>query len=197
MNCRAVRKLIAPYTGELLTEAKKLRLEIHLQDCPSCRAYAEGYRAGLAALKQPDGAMILDFTEDEWNAAIRKSVAGGAEKERPRPALSKPALRPVFSYSLAVLLVGAAVLMGVRRFPWLVPSVENRPASEGAIAKAEGTEIVKPIDPVIDPARLYAQVNNRASSEQAAGDVPTLTWISQETGLQIVWFVNDNIKLED
>ncbi len=133
-----------------------------------------------------------DFTEAEWSVAVRKAVTGG---EVVKPRRMDFALKPVFAYGLAVLLVGAAVLFGVRRFPWLVPAVENQPVS-AAVASGQ-PKIIEPIDPVIDPAALYAQANKGQSSKPAAGDVPTLTWISQETGLHIVWFVNDNIKLED
>jgi len=137
-----------------------------------------------------------DFTEAEWSTAIRKAVTGG---ETVKPRWTAVVFKPVFAYGLAVLLVGAAVLFGVRRFPWLVPAVENRLAisSDGAAAAAGQMEIIRPIDPVIDPAAWYAQANKGQSSKPTAGDVPTLTWISQETGLQIVWFVNDNLDMED
>jgi len=192
MNCRTARKLISDNVNGVLAEEKKLDLDRHLEQCPECRREAAAFRAGIEAIKNPEATAVLDFTEAEWTAAIRKAVTAGAAE---KPRRTAPALRPVFAYGLAVVLVGAAVLFGVRRFPWLIPAVENRPAAEPSASI--GPEIIKPINPVIDPAALYASVELESSSKPTAGDVPSLTWISQETGLQIVWFVNDNLKMED
>jgi hypothetical protein len=158
----------------------------------------DALQAGIESLKIQATAEQMDFTEAEWDAVIRKAVTAGPA-EQPRRA--RFAFKPVFAYSLAALLVGAAVLIGIRRFPWLVPGVENIPVT--ASLSTGQPEIIQAIDPMIDPALLYAQagVNGSArgelSSKPAAGDVPSFTWISQESGLQIVWFVNDNLKMED
>ncbi|MBN1940521.1 MAG: zf-HC2 domain-containing protein [Candidatus Aminicenantes bacterium] len=198
MICRVARKLIPEAGNGSLSKEKSLGLERHLDLCRNCRMEANAYRAAMEAMKDRETDIGLDFTEAEWAAAIRGAVTQGAPGKNRRAAA--PALRPVFAYGLAVLLAGATVFFGIRRFPWLIPSIETRPAgtlSASAETGAGQPEIIRPIDPVIDPAVLFVQAKIGASPEQAAGDVPTLTWISQETGLKIVWFVNDRIKMED
>lgn len=195
MTGRFFRKMSTGDAGDFPSEKMKAGLEGRLDGDREFRTGTEAIRTALAALKFPDETGDMDFTEEEWRGAIQKAVTQRpAQQMVRRPAVG---LRPVFASGLTVLLIAAAILFGVRRFPWLVPTVENRPWAESEATATNQPEIIRPIDPVIHPARLYAQVNNRASSEQAAGDVPTLTWISQETGLHIVWFVNDNIDMED
>lgn len=168
---------------------------------------------GIEALKDPGAFRDADFTQAEWTAAIRAAVTGGKREKRPgrKTGLRFPVLglRPAFGYALGLLFVGAAVLFGVRRFPWLVPVVENRPVAAAVIARKP--DIVEPIDPevVFPDSDLWARAEaavapatrpplvSPSASVAPAGDVPSLTWISQETGLQIVWFINENLNLEE
>ncbi len=192
---RFFRKMSTRIAGGFPSDEKKTGLEIRPDGGREFRTGTEAIRTALAALKIPEETEDMDFTEEEWRAAIQKAVTRRPERQTiRRPAVG---LRPVFASGLAVILIGAAILFGIRRFPWLVPTVENQPGAESGATASNKPEIIRPIDPLIDPAALYARVNNAPSSEQAAGDVPTLTWISQETGLHIVWFVNDNIDMED
>jgi hypothetical protein len=85
--------------------------------------------------------------------------------------------------------------------------VENRPAAAAQMTRQpEGIEPLeaKSVFPESDiwarSDRFFAPANlgSPASSPQpAAGDVPSFTWISPDSGLQIVWFVNDEIQLEE
>ena len=127
MNCRTVRKRIPDFLNGTLSAAKNLDLERHLETCRECRKDAEIYRAGLLALKNPDVAGETDFTEDEW-AAVMRAATAVRPAERTVPAVHR--LRPAFGYALGVLLIGAAVLIGVRRFP-LADSGAGKPARRG------------------------------------------------------------------
>ncbi|MCX6567182.1 MAG: zf-HC2 domain-containing protein [Candidatus Aminicenantes bacterium] len=202
MNCRSARKIIPDFTRGVLSDGKKKGLERHLRNCQACRADSAAFRTGIEAMKTPGAIEDMDFTEAEWTAAIQAAVTSHGEKKSGR---FVPAFRPAFGYTLGVLLVGAAVLFGVRRFPWLVPTMENRP-SAAAAAMARQPDIIEPINPEIafSDSNLWARADRAvplsslpSPAPLPAGDVPSFTWISQETGLQIVWFVNDNLKMED
>ena len=201
MNCRSARKHIPGFANGTLADETKHDLERHLGKCEACRTDADAFRDGIEAMKTPGAFGEMDFTEAEWTAAIRAAVTSRRTEKSDR---FVPAFRPAFGYALGVLLVGAAILFGVRRFPWLVPIVDNHPdSSETVISKsaisnveavgkglwARGKGAFAPKSrPSPDPAQ---------APPQPAGDVPSFTWISEETGLQIVWFVNDNLKLEE
>jgi anti-sigma factor RsiW len=205
MNCRTARKRIPDFLNGNLSAAKSHDLERHLEICHKCRRDAEIYRDGLVTMRKPDVAGGMDFTEAEWTAAIRKATAD-RPVERISPVVRR--FRPAFGYALGVLLVGVAVILGIRRFPWLVPTVENQP-SAAAAAMARKPEIIEPIDAesVFSDSDLWVRSEQSIldtarpslvpSPQPAAGDVPSFTWISPDSGLQIVWFVNDNIQLED
>jgi hypothetical protein len=163
--------------------------------------------AELDALKNAGAAGEMDFTDAEWSAAVRKAMAGGrAEKSGRRG----PAFHPVFAYALGALLAGVTILVGLRRFPWLVPTVENLPAGAGeTVARSSENFMGIPADRDFADSDLWtraegdvfpASLFSRAftpSTPEPAGDVPSFTWISEETGLQVVWFVNENITMEE
>ena len=212
MNCRKARRRLPDFLNGRLSGAALWDMERHLEKCLSCRKEAEMLRAGMLALRTPETGGEMDFTEEEWKAAIRKATAARPEKRDERIAPASLRLRSAFGYGLAFLAVAAMVLVGVRKFPWLVPMVENRPAAIGEAADGQAGKIgpieeagnffaesdvwVREDDVFSQPAVMTA-ANTPSSSQTAAGDVPSFTWISPETGLQIVWFVNDEIQLEE
>jgi hypothetical protein len=79
--------------------------------------------------------------------------------------------RPAASFTLRPLVSAAAVLFALA---W------------GAIL------ITKP-----QPPALTNLITASARRPAPAEHVPAFTWISPETGLTIVWFTNDNLKLEE
>ena len=205
MNCRTARKRVPDFLNGNLSADKSHDLEMHLETCKKCRQDAESYRDGLLAMRKPGVAGEMDFTEAEWTAAIHKATAD-RPVERISPVVRR--FRPAFGYALGVLLVGVAVILGIRRFPWLIPAVENRPLAASA-AMARQSEIIEQVDSAIPFSDSDLWVRSEQSildmtrpslvpsPQPAAGDVPSFTWISPDSGLEIVWFVNDNIQLED
>ena len=203
MNCRSARRRLSDPTGRIFSAGSKKRLEQHLRECASCRTEASAFRAGIEALKHPAVFDDADFTEAEWRVAIRAAVAGG------KPGRDIRFHRPALAYALGVLLVGAALFFGVRHIPWLIPKVENHPSR--AAASAARPRIIKPNAPgaILEETDLRIRAGEIAFSAgrpspfpssaapPPAGDVPSFTWISEETGLQIVWFINDSLNLEE
>ena len=206
MNCRSARRRISDPTGRIFSAGSKKRLEQHLRECASCRTEASAFRAGIEALKHPAVFDDADFTEAEWRVAIRAAVAGGKTAKSDRFARF---FRPSLGCVLGVLLVGAAIFFGVRHIPWLIPKVENHPSR--AAASAARPRIIKPNAPGTIPAETDSRAPAggtvfsagrpspfpSSAAPPPAGDVPSFTWISEETGLQIVWFINDSLNLEE
>ncbi|MHB8054979.1 MAG: anti-sigma factor family protein [Candidatus Aminicenantales bacterium] len=195
MKCRTALKHVPDFLNGALSAARSHDLEQHLETCRKCRRDAEIFRDGLIAMRKPDVAGGMDFTEAEWTAAIRRATA-----ERPveRIVPSVRRLRPAFGYALGVFLVGAAVLFGVRRFPWLIPVLENRPAAAGAtVRQPEFVERTGAKGKFSQKKSSAVEKQTVPLPQSAAGDVPSFTWISPDSGLEIVWFVNDNIQLEE
>jgi hypothetical protein len=208
MNCRSARKYLSEF-GEDRSRSKDRRLERHLKECGDCKQILDTYRAGLAAFKEEHIPPDMDFTEAEWARAIHRATTEPAAAQAPARLRS---LRPALTYALLAVLVLAAAQFGLRRFPWLVPTVENRPVLTGAYAPRPDS-----IDPETISSAVAAQPSalsgaearfdrdafrplqpaHRATTPPPTGDVPSLTWISQKTGLKIAWFINENLNLED
>ncbi len=205
MNCLSARRRLSDPTGRIFSAGSKKRLEQHLRECASCRTEASAFRAGIEALKHPAVFDDADFTEAEWRVAIRAAVAGGKTAKSDRFARF---FRPSLGCVLGVLLVGAAIFFGVRHIPWLIPKVENHPSRAAAPPRGLGSSSRTRPGPFRRKRTPWPRPGNRLSAGRPspfpssaapppAGDVPSFTWISEETGLQIVWFINDSLNLEE
>lgn len=166
------------------------------------------FKNARAALRQWAGADDgSGWTDEEWRRLIERAAA---QRTEPIKAERFSALRPLVSAAAALfILVWAAVFL-----------LKTRPVDLSARNTAGPAEIVAPADedfrrlPGInapEPAgrtdttllRPAAPLETRRLLASAASRLmpnenkPAFTWISSETGLKIVWFTNDNLKLED
>ena len=168
----------------------------------------DGYRNLVEEARKAAPAGRLDWTAEEWLLLMER--ASSQKIEAPARRII-PSFRPAFAYTLAFFLVVAGAQLAVRRMArQAVPtgSVASlvQPA-EGPLEIAPGLTV-----PVADAGLLAAARPSRSPSPIASAsfasaggpaappakrDVPALTWVSPETGLKIVWFFNDQIKLED
>ncbi len=147
------------------------------------------------------------WTDEEWRRLVERAAAQGTE---PIETERFPVLRPLVSVAAAlVVLVWAAIFI-----------LKSRPADLSARNTAGPTEIAaaagndfQPLSKIIPPhsagraesalSRPAAPSDTRRLLATAASlpmpneNKPAFTWISSETGLKIVWFTNNNLKLED
>jgi hypothetical protein len=201
MNCaKAVSRLPLLAGGELPPRRART-LERHLRDCPVCRAELEAYRTSETRIREAIvSGPAPDWTDGEWQALMKAVASKAGERRAPRAAHS---FRPAFAYALAFVLVVAGTRIVLERMvreaaPPSVSGVLAERSSPLPVSVEGGEPDVRPTDRV-----LTARVEGTAprlsapSQESARRDVPALTWVSRETSLTIVWFINDNVKLED
>ncbi|HSA95961.1 MAG TPA: zf-HC2 domain-containing protein, partial [Acidobacteriota bacterium] len=140
----------------------------HLEACPGCRKELEALRAALGAFRTAAVAeRVPDWTEGEWKALMVRAVAGGRQEREKKDGIGRPALWPRWAAASALgLVLGLAVLSVLFRTPGLGP---ERTAANAALPSAA-----------------------------AAGgqDVVSVTMVSQETGLQVVWFFDKTFNYE-
>jgi hypothetical protein len=157
------------------------------------------YSEALSSLKRwNDQTRPEDWTDEEWRTLVRKAAAqkpDNASSVRPRPAL----LRPLVSAatSLAVL-VWAVIFLSAPG-----PQSDSALRAEGGWKIASttpptpndhNTASAQPASPTPADRTLLASA---AGAVRPTADKPAFTWISPDTGLQIVWFTNNNLNLED
>jgi hypothetical protein len=164
MTCRKARRLMPLAAGDDLGPWRVRAFRAHVDACPACRTELEAYRAALGAIRTAAKEEgIPDWTEGEWQALMARATASAGRDSGMGETAGRPASWPRWATaSAAGVLVGLVVLGVLIRGP--VPGPGRRAAADG-----------------------------RTGEEAAGGqDVLSMTMISQETGLQIVWFFDKN-----
>jgi anti-sigma factor RsiW len=164
MTCRKVRRLIPLAAGEDLRPRQAAAVRAHIAACPDCRAEIESFREDLAGIKAAaKTASVAEWTEGEWNAALAHAVTSAPEAEGLRGRSAGSGFRPRWAAaSVAGAFLGLVLLGLILRGP--SPRPETAAGSVGALIAA-------------------------GTGEQ---DRLTMTLVSPETGLQIVWTFDKN-----
>jgi len=141
----------------------------HLGACPGCRNEFESLRAALGAFRAAAvGEGAPAWTEGEWKALMARATAGGREEREAKDGAGRPAVWPRWAAASALgLLMGFVVLSVLFRTPG--PGPERTTAN----------------------ATLAGQ-----AAEPKEQDVVSVTMVSQETGLQVVWFFDKTFDYE-
>jgi hypothetical protein len=154
-----------------------------------------------------------DWTEREWGTLVERI---SSQKSAARESSRFPLLRPLVSAAAAlIVLVWAAIFLSKARPADLSarnsagPAEIAAPASEDSRPRSEivTPEPAGPGESAISAESAASRSSSRlearrllASASQTPrpnDNKPAFTWISPETGLTIVWFTNNNLKLED
>jgi anti-sigma factor RsiW len=165
MTCRKVRRFISLAAGDDLEPRRAAAFRAHLAACPACRAELEAFRADLAELKAAARAEgVAGWTEAEWKATMARMRAE-ANGTVPSPAREAgPAFAPRWAAASAIGIVLGLVVMGVLfRGPSPRPDTKASAGGSGPVAAGSGEQ-----------------------------DRLTMTLVSPETGLQIVWILDKN-----
>ena len=171
MTCSKAKKLMALYAGGDLSERRTRAVGAHLDSCPACPKELEGYRRASAQVKAAAGAEIPpDWSEGEWRALMTRAMGEATERRKELAGRFKsvPRARWAAASGAAAALVLAALML-------LQNGSGFRP---GSVATAPGA----------------GELGIAADPDPAAQDVVSVTLVSQETGLQVVWFFNRNFE---
>jgi hypothetical protein len=207
MTCAKVKRYLPLLAGGDLPARRQRKLLAHIDACPSCRKELDGYRRmleGVRAAAREEGA--LDWSEAEWKALMARVVVGRTGRERPARAVRPrwalaSGIAAVAIMALTALLFRDSIFGPGRGTPGAMPAVAERQEQKAAPEKPktkpaakEETEKV----PLIQP-EYFAKGGGKPSPKTAAGppasqDVLSVTMVSQETGLQVVWFFNKNFE---
>jgi len=169
MTCRGTKKYLPLLVGNELSQKRALKVKAHLERCPGCRKEVEEISAALDAAKGlAQKEALRDWTDAEWRQMLRSVTAANVER---RPWAVRLVQRPAFAFGLALLIFAASAL-------WLQKKLPLRPEERGALQARSQTTAQRP-------------------KESAGQDVLSMTIVSQETGLKIVWFFNKNFEWKE
>lgn len=164
MTCRKIRQILPLAAGDDLGPRRARAVRAHLEACPACRHELEELRQALAEFKaEARREAVPDWSAAEWKALMVRATQGARGRREDEGAFGARKPWPRWAVASALgVLVGFAVLSLLFKGP------ESGP--EGAVTAGRAGEPV-------------------AGRGQ---DHVSMTIVSQETGLQIVWFLDKN-----
>ena len=166
------------------------------------------YARALSTLKRWDReSRPEDWTAREWSGLIAQASAQ-------KPAAQEPIrfllLRPLVSATAALIVLVWAALFLMKTRPADLAARNSARTEDIAMPAAEDVRTLSETVATEPDLRAASAESRSAAASEARvllasaagtrrpnGDKPAFTWISPDTGLQIVCFTNNNLKLED
>ena len=167
MTCKKVKKLLPLLAGNDLTEKKTRTVKAHLETCAACRKEAQEIALALHAAKDLARTEALRDWTDAEWRRLLSRVTGVKVEKRKTP--WGLVQKPGFAFGLALLVFAAGIFLLNKRLPF---KSEEPPVSLG-------------------------QSQRTAQQKPVGQDVLSMTIVSQETGLKIVWFFNKNFEWKE
>jgi anti-sigma factor RsiW len=164
MTCRTIRKLIPLAAGDDLRPRLAAAVRAHIAGCPGCRSELEAFRAALAAIRAEARATGAAEWTDAEWRAAMSRVAAAARGESRER--GRATAPSLRTRWAAAAALGALLGLAVMGVLFKGPAV-SRGGPEG-LALAAGTP-----------------------KEQ---DRMSITLVSPESGLQVVWFLDKNFE---
>jgi predicted anti-sigma-YlaC factor YlaD len=170
MRCRKTRRLLPLLAGSELDKTKKDAVQSHLSKCSRCQAEYEKY----VYLVQETRKWLLEdsatWEEDEWQQVLQNATRPGPAR---RSSFIPWPFENVWAFVLMVCVALILVILVAR--PPIVERIGMKSARISSIDQKEWDR----------------------QKQQGQQDVVSLTMVSRETGLKIVWFFNKNFDLEE
>ena len=171
MTCRKARLLIPLYAGDDLGPRRTQAVRAHVDACPACRRELEELRKALARFKAAaKDESVPDWSEGEWKALMARAPGQEKAGRKAEGGLGGPSRGtiPIPAQSLrwaAASTLGAVIGLIVLSMLFRGPGPGPAETPEPPLALADAGR---------------------------AQDVVSMTMVSRETGLQIVWFLDKN-----
>jgi hypothetical protein len=201
--------MVSLCTGGELSEKKARRLKKHLEVCSDCRETAEEFRAALSGYRAAVRQQEFDWPEAEWKKLMHQITTQPA----PRPVTSFQLIpKRAWSYGVAALLMLAGLTAFVvlrtgllRRVPVLpieiLSSTEVQPSRPLDFAESHFPRLRQDVPflaQVDKPRALESETLIAVSAgEKTLQDMLSMTLVSQETGLKVLWTFNRNFEWKE
>jgi hypothetical protein len=169
MNCKKVRRLLPLMAGSEISQSKISGIKAHLEACPECRAEYDSFILSLEKTKEWLAEERIAWEEREWQKAVQKAIE---QRESRVSSLAPWPFKKAWAYAVMAVFAFLLTLFLVR------PSF-----------------IKQKIEP---ESRIMAELREEPeqTKQESQQDIISMTLVSHETGLRIVWFFNKNFNLE-
>ncbi len=219
MNCRRACSRIALDAGGDLSERRKARLAKHLASCPACLEEKARIEKSLAlARKMAREEKTPDWTESEWRKLMGRATGQEIEGRQVSGVKFPGWAWAAGSALLLVLIIGGTIVL--RRGPsGKVVFMPAEQAAQESVAKPEkapaspaspAPSVTPPAPPLLEAEKAAPRAQEFAKAKEAptarpapaasqpqSQTVMAMTFVSQETGLQIHWVFNDAFNYKE
>jgi hypothetical protein len=171
MNCKKIRKYLPLYIESDLSPKKKAKVRIHLESCVDCQKVYEAYARSVKTTKEWLEESAVFWEDADWKRAVRYATSHKTKKSSgfaPWP-FKKGWAFAVMGAVMVVLVffVTRPLFLGIKDFP-----------AQTTLAKK-------------------LSQHREGASVKSPQDVVSMTMVSKETGLKVVWILNKNFNLEE
>jgi hypothetical protein len=155
--------------GSEISQPKILAIKAHLRLCPECRGEYDSFIVSLEKTKEWLAKERIGWEEREWQEAVQKATEQGESRVS---SLAPWPFKKAWAYAMMAVFAFLLCLFIVR------PSLIKQKAEPESGMIAELRQ---------EPEKM---------KQESQQDIITMTLVSHETGLRIVWFFNKNFDLE-
>jgi hypothetical protein len=171
MKCRQVQKWLPLFIKDDLIPAQRVKIESHLRDCSVCREEVELYRASSEKMQEWLEQESIHWDQGAWEKALRRAMEPADEKDA---SLAPWPFKKGWALALMLFIVALVGVFVIRPLPlrrFLGKGVEVAAAvQEGYASRAE---------------------------QDVTQEMISMTMVSKESGLKIVWIFNKNFEWEE
>ncbi len=171
MKCKKIRKYLPLYIGADLSPKKEEAVRAHLDTCSECQKEYEVYVRSVKTAREWLGKSGVTWGEGEWRRTVQNVTA---EKSKSLPGFVPWPFKKGWAFAVMAAVMVVVVFFVMRP---LYLGVEDF-AGETILSKRHSQH----------------EVGALFKSPQ---DVVSMTMVSKDTGLKVVWILNKNFNLEE
>lgn len=171
MNCKRIRKYLPLYIGTDLSSKKEEAVKLHLDTCGECQKEYEVYLRSIEIAREWLSESAVTWEEREWRQIVQKVRAKQSTSLSgfaPWPFKKGWAYAAMAAVMIVVVIfVTQPLYLGVEDFP-----------DETVLSR-------------------YQSQHETGALLKSPQDVVSMTMVSKDTGLKVVWILNKNFNLEE
>lgn len=171
MKCKKVQSLLPLMVGDEIPLAKGSAIKAHLKKCSRCRQEYQSCMLAIEKTKEWLAEDRKDWEENQWQRAVQMAVSEVKPEVSP---LAPWPFKKGWAYALMAVLVTALGLLFVIRPSFIQDEMTSSPGKEAS-----------------NQLQVFQNL-----AERPEQDTISMTMISRESGLKIVWFLDRNFNLE-
>jgi hypothetical protein len=171
MKCKRIRKYLPLYIGADLSPRKEEAVRLHIDTCGECQKEHEAFSRSIKTAKEGLGESAVAWGEGEWRRTVQNATA---EKSKSLSGFVPWPFKKGWAFVVMVAVMVVVVFFVTRP---LYLGVED----------FSGQTILSKRRPQYETGALV----------KFPQDVVSMTMVSKDTGLKVIWILNKNFNLEE